>query len=308
MNNIQNTAPIEGATAQIVGVSVPVTKKIRNTRVKKQEPVVTPVADETTRLMADVATYYANAHSYGFGDVKYSMIPIHLLKIDKGYQRTLSQKHVDDLVENWVNNQCDHVVVNFRDDGKSVGFYVIDGQHRIAAAIQTGIPFLPCKIYHRLTYQQEARMFVEQGAKQMAVNTFAKFHALCEAGDEKALILNALCQKYNVATVRKPAGTPGQLNGMGTLLRIMDNQGGGVVTEIFETIKECGWHSSRSGYRSAILLALRNVYCESVVPAGRMQRIVEKVGSKSPILTLYEAQVDYPELAPSDALTKYFAV
>lgn len=303
MNN-QNTAPIEGATAQIVGVSVPVTKKPRNTRVKKQEPVTTSAVDETARLMADAAAYYANAHSYGFGDVKYAMLPVHLLQIDEGYQRELNRRHVDNLVGSWVDNLCEHLSVNYRDDGISVGFYVFDGQHRAAAAKKMGLMFLPCKIYHKLTYEQEALMFVEQGAEQKSINTFARFHALCEGKDGSALRLRELCVKYGVSTTFKPAGTPGALQGMTAIMNIMKKQGEHVVTCVFDTIQACGWHEKPGGYRRSVLLALRDIY-SGVYTRDTQSRIVAKVAGRAPIIVLSEAQLKHPDLRPAAALTAY---
>ena len=149
-------------------------------------------------------------------------------------------------------------------------------------------------------------MFVEQGAKRKSINTFARFHALCEGKDETALRLRELCAKYGISTTFKPAGTPGSLHGMTAIMNIMKGQGEYVTTCIFETIRACGWHEKPGGYRRSILLALRDVY--SAIHARDTQgRIVAKVAGRAPIIVLSEAQTKHPDLRPAAALTAYLS-
>lgn len=71
-----------------------------------------------------------NAHN--IGGKKFATIPVSEIKIDAGYQRRLREK-VNKMVANWDYNLCDVVLVSYRNNK----FYVIDGQHRVAAAIST---------------------------------------------------------------------------------------------------------------------------------------------------------------------------
>ncbi len=65
------------------------------------------------------------------GNKIFCCIPVKLLRIDhEMYQRPL-QKSFKYLLDNWDNNKCDPIIVNYRSDGH---FYVINGQHRETAA------------------------------------------------------------------------------------------------------------------------------------------------------------------------------
>lgn len=285
------TAPIEGNTVRQLDVV---------------ENVPAPLS-EKEKVMRDSAIYYANAHSYGFGDAKFAMIPVHLLRLDVAYQREISEDHVNELVTNWADNECGHLVVNYRDDGHFEGFNVIDGQHRMQAAIRLGLPAVPCKIYHKLSREQEALMFAEQGNRTKIVNSFAKFRALFCAGDENALLVKNLCDRYKVSTSKKPSGTPGALGGMHTVMMVCDRQGVERVELLFQTIQGCGWHAYPGAYSSAMLCALRNVYNSNEKPKKIMERIINKVGDKSPVMVLCEARSQNTDLGPTRALTKYFS-
>ena len=79
---------------------------------------------------------------------------IHTDRLTSGlpYQRPVNPKEVDRLIREWDERLIDPVVVSFR-DGK---FYVVDGQHRIAAMRRMnggrGV-MVTCKVYDGLTYE-----------------------------------------------------------------------------------------------------------------------------------------------------------
>lgn len=317
-----NTAPIDGTAAKVIQteiaeISKPKTRK--QTAASKNEIKRAAIAtsesygsakrltNEQKRDREDCAANYGNAHSYGFGDAKYAMVPLRLLRLDSAYQRKVDNSHVNDLVSNWDNNECEHIVVNFRDDGHHIYYYVIDGQHRMEAAKRLGLAAIPCKIYHKLTREQEAMMFAEQGSRTKTVNSFAKFRALFYAGNKTALLVNDACKQYQISTSQKPFGTPGSMGGMTTIMNICEKSGIDMVEQLFKTIEGCGWHAYPGAYSSYILSALRNVYSAEGCNDETMGRIIHKVGVMSPIVTLCEARRLNTDLGPTRALTKYFS-
>ena len=91
---------------------------------------------------------------------------IYLSRLTSGlnYQRTVDEKAVRKLAENWNPRYLDPVTVSYR-DGK---YNVIDGQHRIAAMrrmkesgklkFDADVKVL-CIVHTGLTYQEEAELF-----------------------------------------------------------------------------------------------------------------------------------------------------
>lgn len=309
MKRTTNSAPIEGATARVINeiaMSTPIGSIAGKKTIVGNDQIQNPgISNEHERDLADCVVLYGNAHSYGFGDVKYAMVPVRLLHLDASYQRKVERAHVNELVVNWNNNECNHIAVNFRDDKVSSCFYVVDGQHRLEAAIRMGMVALPCKIYHKLSRSQEAMMFAEQGARTKKINSFAKFRALVAAEDPAAMKVAGICAAHGVSTASKPAGTPSCLGGMSTIMRIYKAGGADTVEKIFDTIEKCGWHACPGAYNSHILSAIYNVYSADGFGASVTNRILKKIGDLSPVAAVCKARSLNTDLGPTRALVKY---
>lgn len=94
------------------------------------------------------------------GEMDIKKIPSELLLTVK-YQRPIDMERVLDIVENFDYNKVDIVKVSDR-DGK---YYVFDGAHTLSALkkIHKGKTFdVTCRVYHNLTFQQEAELFASQ--------------------------------------------------------------------------------------------------------------------------------------------------
>ncbi|OYW85181.1 MAG: hypothetical protein B7Z20_09560, partial [Sphingobium sp. 32-64-5] len=66
--------------------------------------------------------------------------------------------------------------------------WVIDGQHRLAAAQLRGdIPFLPCCVGVYGSVADEAAMFVAMNRQRKAMNRLDDFHAAIASGDAEAI-------------------------------------------------------------------------------------------------------------------------
>jgi hypothetical protein len=115
------------------------------------------------------------------------------LKIDDTYQRSIdteaSQKLIRRIAANWDWRMCLPLVVSRREGG----LYVIDGQHRLAAAqLRSDIPFLPCCLTTYGSVAEEAAMFVAMNRTRRAINRLDDFHAATAGGDEDALAVREL--------------------------------------------------------------------------------------------------------------------
>jgi hypothetical protein len=126
------------------------------------------------------------------------------LLVDDSYQRSVeteaSQKLIRRIAVDWDWRMCLPLVVSRRDDG----FYVIDGQHRLAAAQLRGdIPFLPCCVSTYAGIAEEAAMFVAMNRTRRAINRLDDFHAATAGGDEDALVVRQLILDAGFKVARK---------------------------------------------------------------------------------------------------------
>jgi hypothetical protein len=113
------------------------------------------------------------------------------LLIDETYQRSLevesSQALIRRIAIQWDWGLCQPLFVARRADG---GLYVVDGQHRLAAAVLRGdIAQLPCVVSHFDSPEQEAGAFVALNQQRRPLNALDLFKAALAAGDKDALLI-----------------------------------------------------------------------------------------------------------------------
>ncbi|HVJ00631.1 MAG TPA: DUF6551 family protein [Sphingomonas sp.] len=127
------------------------------------------------------------------------------LKIDDSYQRSIdtgpSRALIKRIASEWDWRMCMPLVVSKREDGS---LYVIDGQHRLAAAQMRGdIPFLPCCVAVYAGVADEAAMFVAMNRARRAMNRLDDFHAAQAGGDADALAVTAMIEAVGFSVSRK---------------------------------------------------------------------------------------------------------
>lgn len=97
------------------------------------------------------------------------------------YQRHINVKEVERLIREWDERLLEPVTVSFR-DGR---FYVVDGQHRIAAMQEmnggNGV-MVNCKVYSGLSYEQEAALCYKLDKAKKRLSRSQSTNALAESG------------------------------------------------------------------------------------------------------------------------------
>lgn len=127
------------------------------------------------------------------------------LRIDDSYQRSIdtgpSRALIKKIATEWDWRMCMPPVVSKRDDG---ALYVIDGQHRLAAAMMRGdIQFLPCCVAVYSGVADEAAMFVAMNRARRAMNRLDDFHAAQAGGDKDVLAVAALIEGAGFTVSRR---------------------------------------------------------------------------------------------------------
>ena len=75
-------------------------------------------------------------------------VPLHNIKIDQrllSFPNSLSKTHVNDIINNFDVNLWTPIVVN-------EDFYLLDGQHRLEAALQMNMNYIDVIIQHGANY------------------------------------------------------------------------------------------------------------------------------------------------------------
>ena len=99
------------------------------------------------------------------------------------YQRPVLERAVDKLVRAWDQRLLTPLVVSYR-DGR---YNLVDGQHRVCAMRKMNggkdVSVL-CKVYHSLSYQQEAELYFKMDQAQGRLRLSHAMKALLESGND----------------------------------------------------------------------------------------------------------------------------
>lgn len=128
------------------------------------------------------------------------------LMVDHAYQRMAeepsSRRLIRHIAENWDWRLCAPLTVSDRSPPEE-GLYVIDGQHRLAAAVERGdIPELPCIISKFNGIEDEARLFVALNSARRQVGEVEKFHARVASKDHYALAAKRVIESSGLTVAR----------------------------------------------------------------------------------------------------------
>lgn len=137
------------------------------------------------------------------------------LQIHPAYQRDLVAQKVTEISAAWSWVALGALVVGER-GGE---FWVIDGQHRAAAAKRrSDITHLPCVVFETTDVKQEARGFLTIQTMRKPVTAVAKQKAMVTAGDEVAGFVQQTLETLGLR-IRPTAVKAGELKCVGWCLK-----------------------------------------------------------------------------------------
>lgn len=118
------------------------------------------------------------------------------LSVDFAYQRDATHGKVIEIAKDWSWMGCGVILVVRRPDGL---LYVIDGQHRVSAAMKRDdITDLPCMIFDVSEVCDEAKGFLNANTLRKPVPAVAKFRAMVVAGDRRAAVVQEVLDELGM--------------------------------------------------------------------------------------------------------------
>ncbi len=185
------------------------------------------------------------------------------LLIDDSYQRsietTASERLITAIAKDWDWDLVDVLKVSRRPDDR---LYVVDGQHRRAAAARRpDIPQLPCVVKRCGGAKEEARLFIAANRGRKAMSRFDDYRAALGAGDEEALTIDRIVRAaaLSMATHSGARGVkPGELQILSPIKRALklhgENIAGGALILIGEAFPDEVLASGAALYDALVLL------------------------------------------------------
>lgn len=130
------------------------------------------------------------------GNLRMCMLPVSKLMIDHTYQRnSLSQRNVDQIVKNYSVGSFGALNVAERN---GIFYYVVDGQHRLAAAKKLGLTVVPCAVWVSTGVEQEAAEFERCNSARKSVDYYTKYRAMVVAKDPAYLLCEKILAKHGL--------------------------------------------------------------------------------------------------------------
>jgi len=161
--------------------------------------------------------------------IQYTMLPVKVLKFSN-YNRDVKINRVKKMNKDYDSLMMDALLVSGREDG---GFYVIDGQHRLALEKMNGEQEIMCKVVYGLTYEEEARLFGKKGKASRAISYFDLFRSRLESKEPQAIRIKEITEKTGL----KIGENSGQSNNKIVSLKALDDMYADIGEEgLFRTL------------------------------------------------------------------------
>lgn len=186
---------------------------------------VAPEAEEQVqRIIGDAPSGYLN-------------IEVGEIHVDPRYQRGLNQRRLQRLVREWNPSLADPIRVNWREDGT---IWVIDGQHRLAAAKAVGNKMIECKVHMSLTPDQEAAVWNLLQSGRVAPTLGDAFRSRLFAREPVAVQLEEIVHKFGgtLSLNNSNSSAKRPVHALATIESILTFQGEDGLNRVMTTLAE----------------------------------------------------------------------
>lgn len=165
--------------------------------------------------------------------LKSQMVALKPLRTDRSYQREIKQDLIQTIRNNWHDIAAGAIILSRRKDGS---LWIVDGQHRVAAAQMLKMTRLPAIIIEGLTIEQEAELRIELTTRK-SDTPGEKFKARLVANEPKALSILEIASSLDVkiALDRQKGDS---VNALSALEYIWDVDKGVTLKTILKIIKD----------------------------------------------------------------------
>lgn len=142
------------------------------------------------------------------------------LVVDHSYQRKASHTRVIQIAQKWSWLACGVVLVARRKGDQRL--YVVDGQHRVLAALKrSDIDLMPCLVFETSSAHEEAAGFYDANTGRRMPTTLEKWKAQLMRGDEATVFVDAMIRA--AGRVPSAAAGPTEVRCLTALLRAATN-------------------------------------------------------------------------------------
>lgn len=228
-------------------------------------------------------------------------VPLSLLYVDTRYQGMRTHSKLNRLKNNWdVRKLAPITLVPHEEEHR---FAIVDGQGRYLVAKDLKYSTLQAIVLtdapkdenERLKF--EAEYFINQDSEIEIVKPMEKHLARVIIGDESALTIQKLLDKYGITFVAKKGNRKESVLGSYPVTyKIAKVHGERCLDFIFSIIVNAGWNHEPNGYASYTMKALEEMYVEHPTCREEIHEFLsDKLREQDPVLFSSDAKSKYPK-------------
>lgn len=209
------------------------------------------------------------------------------LTVDAKYQRSAesdrSKKSIERIAREFSWSKFTPVIV--ARPTKGTKYPIIDGQHRVLAAIERGdIEQVPCCIVIAVSLVSQAESFIGINKNRVRLTPQAEFHAAVAAEQKQALLLKNILDEIGMRVPKYPPlggmNKPNECAAIGTMMTIIRNNGASGLQFALSSILNA-YPDEPGQMRSMFIKTLAEVYFRNEGKIDK-KRTIEAVGELDP--------------------------
>ncbi len=155
------------------------------------------------------------------------------LKVDPVYQRELTADFVERLANAWDMVTAGTIVVSKRPSGD---LYIVDGQHRAAAALRAGETHILAQVVNEPSAEEEARLRLRGNFKRNDRITEV-FRARLAANDDVATAMQRICKEFDTQINMVPTTNTG-INAVSAIEKLYKLDKGVTLITVLSLLKK----------------------------------------------------------------------
>lgn len=230
-----------------------------------------------------------------------AVVPLSCCFVDMRYQGMRTHKHINKLRNHFDKRKL--TPITLVPHPEEYRFAIVDGQGRSIVCPEKGMDRLyatvlmdaPEDINERLKF--EAEYYIGQDAEVEKVKPLEKHPARVIIGDEAAMIVENLTNKYKIKFVASKGQRGESILGSYTdTYSIAKVHGEKCLDFIFSIIENAGWSKETNGYSTFVMRALREIWIAHPNDRREIHRFLSKEFRQiDPALFSANAKTKYPK-------------
>ena len=187
------------------------------------------------------------------------------------YGRQLSDTKIAKLRKRWDPKKVGTLLLSYRHEIDM--FAVLDGQHRMIAAMEEGMVELPSRVYLDLTYEQEADLYV--GFATVNPQTaYDRLVAMYEAGDQMARSIKAILDYHGLKW--GATNGPATIAAASALMRCYQSYGPDILSLGLGILKEAWGLSEMRAWNNEQIVGI-TMFLQRYKGLAQRSRIIDKL-------------------------------